>query len=89
MIGEVEMFDDKQKRLFNQGYGAYREIVSFCLENISLLEKEDEPSARAAFVVMCDLQLQRLNLIKHFVAVVIFRPYCRTTSSRTAKQYTR
>ena len=54
------MFDDKQKRLFNQGYGAYREIVSFCMENISLLDKEDEPSARAALVVMCDMQLQRL-----------------------------
>lgn len=54
------MFDEKQKRLFNQGYGAYREIVSFCIENISILDKEDEPSARAALVVMCDMQLQRL-----------------------------
>ena len=34
--------------------------MSFCIENISILDKEDEPSARAAIVVMCDMQLQRL-----------------------------
>lgn len=54
------MFDEKQKRLFNQGYGAYREIVSFCADNISVLHKDDAPSARAALVVMSDLQLQRM-----------------------------
>lgn len=54
------MFDEKQKRLFNQGYGAYRDITSFCVDNISILHKEDEPSARAALIVMSDLQLQRL-----------------------------
>ena len=54
------MFDEKQKRLFNQGYGAYRDIISFCIENILILHDEDDDSARAALIVMCDLQLQKL-----------------------------
>ena len=55
------MFDEKQTKLFNQGYGAYRRILQRIIDNAEVLGQEKGESI-AVIVMMADMEIQKMLL---------------------------
>ena len=61
MDGKNDMFDNKQKMLFNTGYRAYRKIIQMVIDHADLLGQEGKDSA-SALVMLTDIELQKMLL---------------------------
>ena len=55
------MFNDKQEKLFNKGYGAYRKIIQMVIDHADLLGQEKK-EAVPAIVMLVDMELQKMLL---------------------------
>lgn len=55
------MFDEKQTKLFNQGYGAYLRILQRIKDNAEELG-QDKENAISAILMMADLEIQKMLL---------------------------
>lgn len=55
------MFNDKQEKLFNKGYGAYRNIIKLVMDHADLLGQDKDESA-PAIVMLADMEIQKMLL---------------------------
>lgn len=55
------MFNENQSKLFNQGYGAYREILQIIIDNVKNMPSNDDNTI-PALVLMADVEIQKMLL---------------------------